>query len=210
MLRLAVFLAALALPSLASAEVQHCRAEVNGQEVVVDYENDEVKDFSVSRRESLSRLPQRTWNWAWGTPPTCNSTVLIEYLGQALAADEIDDYCLDPSEGSGFILVPGERTYRGRCAKTTCERVNTTAREATNLAGFFAGTLLGTNETGQTLKTVTHSTGATYLLGNGSALSGAFQSAGGAVATALSAPTVLAATAASVAVVGGVVYVCSD
>lgn len=209
MFRFVLFSCLLLLPSLAAAEVRHCQAKVNGREVIVDYEPSAEQDFQVTRRESLSRWPGRVWNWAWGEPAVCNSAVLTAYLGQTLAADEIEGYCLDSAEAGGFLLVPGERNYRGRCTRTACERVTTTAQQAANLGAYIGGVALGANEAGSGLRAIAHSSGASFLLGQSGTFAGAAQAAGGALATALSAPSVLAATAATVVVVGGAVYVCA-
>ena len=207
--KLLVLFCLLLLPTFAGAEVRHCRAEVNGREVVVDYEPTEDRDFRVTPREGMARWPGRVWNWTWGEPATCNSAVLTAYLGQTLAADEIERYCLKPAEAGGFLLVPGERDYRGHCARTVCERVNATAQEAADLGVLIGGAVLGTNETGTDLRAIAHSSGASFLLGQSGTLAGAVEAAGGALAAALSTPAVLAASAATVAVVGGAVYVCS-
>ena len=57
---------------------------------------------------------------------------------------------------------------------------------------------------------MTHSSGAMVLSGNTASLSSLLSSAGTAIGTALGTPAVLAGAAASVVVIGGAVYLCSD
>ena len=63
---------------------------------------------------------------------------------------------------------------------------------------------------GSTLSAVTHSSGAMILSGNGSALVGLLTQTGTTIGAALATPAVLAGAAASVVVIGGAVYLCSD
>ena len=209
MLRAALFLILFAIP--AAAETSRCLATVNGSEVVVDYEP--ASAAPVTRRERALGWPGRVWNRAWGTPPACDSGVLIAYLGQTLAADEIEGYCLAAdAEAETFLLVPGERNYRGRCRRTACERVNAAAGDALAASGAVARTVtdIATGRSDSRLSAVAHSSGAAILSGNAGPISTALSGIAPSVVAVLTAPATLAAAAVSVVTIGGVVYVCHD
>ena len=211
MLRAALFLSLAILGAPAAAEISRCLATVNGGEVVVDYDRESAAP--VTRRERALGWPGRAWNRAWGSPPACDSGVLIAYLGQTLAADEIEGYCLaeDP-DAATFLLVPGERNYRGRCRRTACERVNAAAGDAVAASGTVARTVadIATGRSDSRLSAVAHSSGAAILSGNAGPISTALSGIGPGVLAVLTAPATLAAAAVSVVTVGGVVYVCHD
>lgn len=210
MLRLLALLV-LSAAAPAWAENQRCLSTVNGSPVVIEY--DPATAQPVTRRERLLGWPSRTWNRTWGEPPACDSGVVIAQLGQTLAADEITGYCLagDPGDGT-FLLVPGERNFRGRCRRTACERVNAAADDAVAASGTVARAVadVATGRSDSRLAAVAHSSGAAILTGNAGALGTALSGIGSSAMAVLTAPAAMAAAAVSVVTIGGAVYVCHD
>lgn len=188
-----------------------CAAVVNGEELRFDRATFLSDQPGLTRRERLLSWPGQTWNGLRGLDPVCDSRTLIRYLSQTIPADEIDGYCLSELAEYGFLLIPGERNFRGRCAKSTCEQVNATTENAIGAARSIttraADAALGQ---GDRTTAVMHASGAAILSGQASTLAATLGQVGTAVGTALAAPGVLAATAVSVVAVGGVVYVCRD
>ena len=211
-MRLLPVLVLLALAaSPAAAETRRCLATVNGSEVSIDY--DPALTEPVSRRERLLGWPGRTWDRAWGAPPACDSALTILYLAQSLPGEEIDGYCLArDGETDSFLLVPGERGFRGRCTKTTCERVNDVREDAVTASAKVARTVadVATGRTDSRIGAVAHSSGAAILSGNAGPVSAALSGIGPTVVAVLTAPATLAAAAVSVVTIGGVVYVCHN
>jgi hypothetical protein len=189
--------------------IGQCRALVNGTEVVVDFD---PTHSEITHREQVLSWPGRLWNYAWGTPSQCSSDVLIQYLSANVEADDIADYCLAQNEDDSFLLVPGERNFRGRCRKTTCEMVNSTKEEGIALAGSLAGVVTGTYAglTAGGVTVVEHSSGALIATGSGGYIAGTIGTAATSIASALTAPAVVATAVVSVVAVGGAVFVCSE
>ena len=210
-MRVALFTILLLVAQPVSAETRRCLATVNGSEVTVEYEPSSAAP--VTRRERVLGWPGKAWNRAWGSPPTCDSGVVIAYLGQTLASDEIQGYCLAPDDASeSFLLVPGERNFRGRCRKTACERVNAVKDDALAASGAVARTVtdVATGRSDSRLSAVAHSSGAAILSGNAGPISTALSGIAPSVVAVLTAPATLAATAVSVVTIGGAIYVCHD
>ena len=206
-----ILLAAAMLAAPASAEMKRCLATVNGSEVAIDY--DPTLSAPASRRERLLGWPGKTWNRAWGSPPACDSELTILYLAQSLPSEEIDGYCLARDEETeSFLLVPGERSFRGRCRKTTCERVNDARDDAVTASAKVTRTVadVATGRSDSRVGAVAHSSGAAILTGNAGPISTALSGIGPGVAAVLTAPATLAAAAVSVVTIGGAVYVCHD
>ncbi|MDP5348116.1 MAG: hypothetical protein NWQ32_06970, partial [Paracoccaceae bacterium] len=120
----------------------------------------------------------------------------------------------DPDTQSHSQPAQGPRDAFGRCdaPSRTCRLVNATKQEAMALVGIGERTEDGglSDRLSSTVSAVTHSSGAMILSGNTASLSSLVSSAGTAIGTALSTPAVLAGAAASVVVIGGAVYLCSD
>ncbi len=195
----------------ASAQDSQCGTTVNATEIVIhpdDY------GAQATRRERLTRWPGKALSGLIGGLPDCDSATVIAYLAQTTAARDVDGYCLAEDDATGFLLVPGERTYRGVCRRTTCERVNTVRDGAISGAGAVArtagriavGAPDGPAEAAATA--VAHGSGAAMVTGTAGNLATALGSAGGALVTALGAPVVAAAAAVTVVAVGGTVYIC--
>jgi hypothetical protein len=205
---LAMLLCLASQTAFAEATVA-CRAFVNGSEIVVKFD---PSASAITRRERVLGWPGRLWNWGWGSPPNCNSEALIAYLSENVEADQIDGYCLSQSDEGSYLLVPGERNFRGRCKKTTCELVNATKEEGLALAAGFGGLVVGTN-TGLAaggVTIVTHSSGAMIATGTSGYIAGTLGGIGTTIGGILSAPVVIGAAVVTVVVAGGAVYVCAE
>lgn len=188
---------------------ENCRAVVNGSDVVVVEANFPSFTDEVKTRERLLNWPSRKWNKAWGTPPACNSGVLFDYLATTVPEDDITGYCLNETDEDGYVLIPGERNFRGLCKKTVCERVNATRDETVDLTASIARSARDkvTQPGGATA--IAHKSGAMILSGSASALAANLSTAGTTVGAALATPAAMAAVGVTVLSVGGAVYMCS-
>ena len=176
----------------ARAEAQMCSAVVEGVAVTLGY-NDEADVWS-SRRER------------WGLDEgTCPARVIIAHMAPELTEQERGVFCLqhDPMLNGFSGLAMGERDAYGLCETTgrACKFVNSTAESAKDVAGIAVTT---------GVEAVRHNSGAVILSGTSSGLAATLSGLGTTVAGVLSAPAALAGAAASVVVVGGAVWVCSD
>lgn len=186
-----------------AAAPAQCTTRIEGETVTIFYDDDEPT-YSSFRERYFSRRN------------TCPGAVVITYLMPDLTAEERLVFCAnyDPETRSHSLPAQGPRDAFGRCEtpSRTCRIVNTTKQEALALMGIGEqaedGTLTG--RVASTVSAVTHSSGAMVLSGQASSLSSLLTSAGSTISAALSTPAVLAGAAASVVVIGGAVYLCSD
>jgi hypothetical protein len=193
----------LAWAAPATAAPAQCTTKIQGEPVTIFYD-DEEPTYSSFRERYFSRRQ------------TCPGAVVITYLMPDLTAEERLVFCAnyDPKTRSHSLPAQGPRDAFGRCEtpSRTCKLVNTTKQEALELVGIGEqaeeGTLTG--RLSSTLSAVTHSSGAMVLSGQASTISSLLTSAGTTIGAALSTPAVLAGAAASVVVIGGAVYLCSD
>ena len=187
----------------AMAAPTQCTTKIDGQSVTIFYD-DEEPTYSSFRERFFSRRN------------TCPGAVVITYLMPDLTAEERLVFCAnyDPDTQSHSQPAQGRRDTFGRCAEPsrTCSLVNTTKQEALALVGIGEQAEQGSlsDRLSSTVSAVTHSSGAMVLSGNTASLSSLLSSAGTAIGTALGTPAVLAGAAASVVVIGGAVYLCSD
>lgn len=180
-----------------------CTTKIQGEPVTIFYD-DEEPTYSSFRERYFSRRD------------TCPGAVVITYLMPDLTAEERQVFCAnyDPKTRSHSLPAEGPRDAFGRCEEpsNTCQLVNTTKEGALGLMGIGEqaeeGTLTG--RLSSTISAVTHSSGAMVLSGNAGSISSMLATAGTTIGTALSTPAVLAGAAASVVVIGGAVYLCSD
>lgn len=199
---LAPFLAAFLViaPSIAQASAAECSTRIDGEAVTIFFNTDDPT-FSSLRERYLRRNS------------TCPGAVVITYLTPDLSAEEREVFCANFDETQKSYSQPalGRRDNYGRCTEPsrTCQLVNTTKQEAMALTGLGQQT---PNESRlrSTLTTLTHSSGAMILSGNGAALVNMIGQTGAVVGSALATPAVLAGAAASVVVIGGAVYLCAD
>lgn len=204
------------LVSAAAADTARCRASVNGQERLIEYDTD--IDFGTQRslRERLTALPGRSWSRAWGEPVACDSRVLFAFLAVELPPEEVEGWCLatDPDD-AGWLLVPGERGASSRCSVAVCDRITAAASEAAGAAAHIGAMALGAQpqEDPEEGRSLMHSTGAAVMRGSARYLAANIVQGSGTLAsglgTAMAAPAAIGAAAASVVVVGGAVYYCS-
>jgi hypothetical protein len=200
---LATVAGVISVTSAAQAAPAQCTTKIEGEEVTIFYDDAEPT-YSSFRERYFTRSR------------TCPGAVVITYLMPDLTAEERQVFCAnyDPKTRSHSLPAQGSRDSFGRCEtpSKTCKLVNTTRDSALSLAGIGEqaeeGTLTG--RLSSTLTAVTHSSGAMVLSGNAGSITSLLSSAGATVGTALSAPAVLAGAAASVVVIGGAVYLCSD
>lgn len=180
-----------------------CTTKIQGEPVTIFYD-DEEPTYSSFRERYFSRRD------------TCPGAVVITYLMPDLTAEERQVFCANynPDTKSHSLPAQGPRDAFGRCEvpSNTCKLVNTTKENALGLIGIGEqaedGTLTG--RLSSTISAVTHSSGAMVLSGNAGTLSSLLTSAGTTIGTAIGTPAVLAGAAASVVVIGGAVYMCSD
>ena len=194
---------------MATAQDQPCVARINGTDIVIAAGAVLTDPNEVTLRERLLGWPRQTWNAASGAPQTCDSATAIAFLGAVLNVDQIDQYCLSyDAETDGFLLVPGDRNFRGRCQKTICDRVNIASDVTAGFLGSMVQAVLQPPQTG--LLGLTHSSGAMLLTGQRGALLDALGSTATSVTAAMSTPAAMTAAAVTVMTVGSAVYVCHD
>lgn len=207
MFRIAALLCALALPALAE---DLCRAEINSTALLIDREALDRPPGAIGLTERLGGWPGRGLDRLRGRHPTCDSATLIAYLAQEVPEEEISGYCLASDPLLGFVLAPGARDYRGRCARTSCDRVSGARDGAAAVAARAADVASGRRAEEGRAEAVLHSSGAAILTGSAaSVLSTLGSGTTTAITAALSAPALAGAAAVSVIAVGGAVYLCS-
>jgi hypothetical protein len=193
----------LALAAPLQAAPAQCETKIDGEPVTIFYDDEELPHSSLRERY-------------FTRSGTCPGAVVITYLMPDLTPAEREVFCAnyDPRTGSHSMPAQGRRDAYGRCAEPsrTCSLINATTQEVMELMGMGKEAEDGTstNRLSSTISAVTHGSGAIILSGNASSLSGLLASAGTTIGTALGTPAVLAGAAASVVVVGGAVYLCSD
>ncbi|MCC7321010.1 MAG: hypothetical protein IT542_08540 [Rubellimicrobium sp.] len=212
----AALLALLALLSLTAAPLaaqdRACVARVNHIDISIA-PGAILEAPDVTLRERLLSWPGGLWNRAWGRPVACDSDTTIAYLAGVLALDEVGNHCLAEAPGDeGWLLVPGERNFRGRCRRTVCERVNTAAADGAEVARIVTGLATGqeVDSAAGGVAALASSSGAMLLTGRSSLVMGLLGHGAEALITALSAPALAGAAAVTVMAVGGAVYVCAD
>jgi predicted RecA/RadA family phage recombinase len=196
----------------ATAQSQNCIAHVNHQELIIVAGTVVDGNGTTGLRERLFNWPSRTWDKAWGEPPECDSGVTIAFLANMLSLAETKGYCLaDADDGTGFLLVPGERNFRGRCRSTVCDTVDMVAEQSLAVAGTVTSILAGQkiDSPADGVTALASGSGAMLLTGQTPALISALGQGAAALTAALSAPAAAAAAAVTVVTVGGAVYVCS-
>ncbi len=202
---LAILFAVLA----GTAQAQSCVARVNAQELILVPEA--MGAPSPGLRERLLMWPSRSWDRAWGERVPCDSAAVMHFLATTMRLDQTEGYCLAQDDAEGWLLVPGARNFRGRCARTACDRVNVVAGGVGALGAAMLSLATGREvETGADAVTaVAHGTGAVLVSGQASAVATSLGQAGAALGTALAAPAAAAGAAVTVIGVGGAVYLCS-
>jgi hypothetical protein len=204
---LAIFLLLLsALPAIADV----CTVRVNARDIAVDPAMFSDPGVTVTRRERLLAWPQRQWNRVLGAPPACSSETSFVFLATLVSLDDATGYCLmDGDPETGLLLVPGERNFRNRCVKTTCQRVNGAAADLATLTGTLGDIVAG--PPAPDLSTIEHASGALLMSGPRAVLRRSMgAAAGGVLSAALSSPAAIAASTLTLVGVGSAVYLCSE
>lgn len=193
-------LAALILAA-GAAEAQSCVARVNAQELIIV--PDAFDAPAPGMAERLTTWPRRTWDRAWGERTACDSATITRFLGLTLALEETKGFCLAEDGEEGWLLVPGEANFRGRCRVSVCERVNAGADFAGDVAAGITDALVpGALDPDSGVEAVAHGTGSLILSGRGPAVLTALGEAGAMMANPIGLTSVVA--------VGGAVWLCSD
>lgn len=186
----------LALTSSAHASASQCTTRIDGEPVTIFYNTDDPT-FS-SMRERFFRRGE------------CPGAVVVTYLTPELTAEERTVFCAnyDAEARSHSQPAQGRRDRFGRCVEPskTCALVNATRQEATALIGLGAQAEERGGVLPAAISAATHTSGALILSGN----LGSVTTLLGSVGTAAAAPAMLAGAAASVVVIGGAIYLCSD
>jgi hypothetical protein len=200
---LAVPLLALTVAAPLEARPSQCDTRIDGEPVTI---------FHDSEDASWSSMRDRLFTRG----RSCPASVVITYLLPDLTAAEREVFCanFDPETGSHSLPAQGPRDAYGRCMEPsrTCQLVNATRETALDLMGIGRQAEGGAPASGlsATISAVTHWSGAMILSGNAASITNLLSSAGATVGTALGTPAVLAGAAASVVVIGGAVWLCSD
>lgn len=196
----------------ARAQERACIARVNHLDIAIA-PGAILAEPDPSLRERLLSWPGNLWNRAWGQPVACDSETTIAYLGGILALDEVDSHCLAEAPGDeGWLLVPGERNFRGRCRVTICERVNAAADEGAGIARAVTRAATGqdVDSLGEGVSALASASGAAMITGRAPLVLAALGHGAEALATALAAPAAAGAAAVTVMAAGGAVYLCSE
>ncbi len=206
-----LLLAGLILCAATAAQAQSCVARVNRQELIVVPEA--MNAPSAGLRERMTMWPSRTWSRAWGERVDCDSATVTAFLATTMRLDQTEGYCLAAApDEEGFLLVPGQANFRGRCRATVCDGVSLVAGQAAGvslaIAGLVAGRRIDDTEDG--VAAVAHGTGAMLVTGQAPAVAASLGQAAGTVGTALATPVVAGAAAVTVMAVGGAVYLCRE
>lgn len=190
-----------------AAQAQTCTVRVNAQDIVIDPAV--YGSGTATRRERALAWPTARLNRLRGETPACTSDVTLAFVGQLGNIPDTDGFCLQTGDAdSGYLLLPGARNFRGRCTRTTCDRVNDASGDVASLGLKIADVIAG--PPAPDLSTLQHASGALLLSGPRAVVRSSLQAAAGtALSAALSSPPALAASALTVIGVGSAVYVCS-
>lgn len=209
---LLALLAGVLVAGAGAAQDRACITRVNHLDIAIA-PGAILADPDPGLRERLLAWPGNLWNRAWGQPVACDSETTIAYLAGVLALDEVGSHCLAEAPGDeGWLLVPGERNFRGRCRVTVCERVNGAAAEAAEVARTITRAATGqeVDSLGEGVAAFASASGAAMLTGRASLVMAALGHGAEALAAALAAPAVAGAAAVTVMAAGGAVYICRD
>lgn len=205
-----LLLAGLIALAAGAASAQTCVARVNAQELIIV--PDAIEAPRAGLRERLAMWPSRTWDRAWGERVACDGATVTAFLARTMQLDQTEGYCLASDDAEGWLLVPGNADYRGRCRATACERVNAAAGAAGGVARVVASVATGgrVEGVGDGVTAVAHGTGAMLLTGGPAAIAASLGEAAASVSAAVAAaPIAAGAAAVTVIAVGGGVYLCS-
>ena len=194
----------LSLAAAAEARPAQCDTLIDGEPVTIYYDSSDPA-FASFRDRLFTR------------GRSCPAAIVITYLLPDLTAAEREVFCAnyDARTGSHSLPAQGRRDAYGRCVEPsrTCQLVNTSRETAMELMGIGAEVEEGGERPSgiaSAVSAATHWSGAMVLSGNAGSISGLLSAAGTTAGTVLGSPALLAGAAASVVVVGGAVWLCSD
>lgn len=190
-----------------SAAADICQSTIEAIDLQIDTDTLAVSPAPTTHRERLLNFPARSFDFLTRDQRNCTSQEVFAFLAEI---ETVDDKCLRYADAdTGFLLVPGQRNFRGRCTSGgVCTKVNSTREVVSNATGAMVGVALNTGES--TLSKVTHSTGAVLLSGSGASISSTLGTAITSATAAVGAPIALTAAAVTAVAVGGAIYVCSE
>ena len=206
-MRLWLFAALLLLPTLTRAD--ECLVRVQALDIVIDSEQFEDDDLTPSKRETLLNWPSRVMDKASGHTPACTSDVTLTFMASLNEVYTSNGYCLEYVDDEvGYIMLPGDRNFRGRCTKTTCERLT----GATEDLAAINDRMTSVFGEAPTLEEMARAETPNAMLVQGTdrfIRSKLNATASTALLTALGAPHIATASALTVVAVGGTSFLCA-
>ncbi len=198
--------AVLAICASTPALADDCTVRVNAMDVVV---NTDLYGDGATIRENMLSWPRRSLNALTGTLPTCASDVTLDFMAGIEGLPNTDGYCLAEGDAqTGWLLVPGQRNFRGRCAVSTCQQINGAADEIVGLTNRMALMLYAQPDPDSAV--MAHASGVMIMtLGRDVLQDKAEELGSAALAAAATTPMGLSATALSVVAVGGGLWMCN-
>ena len=203
--------AVLSVFAATAAHADVCDIRVNAMDLPVDSEQFSAEDTTPTRRERMLAWPNQRLSRLRGNIPPCPSNVTLTFLAELEGLPDTDGYCMAEGDAdTGWLLIPGERNFRGRCSVSACERVVGTAADLQGLTTTITQFAYG-ERTSDDTTSVAHASGALLMSASRTALQRTLKTgASTALAAAMSSPSAIAATALTVTVVGGTVWLCSE
>lgn len=197
---------ALAVLAGAPALAQDCTVRVNAMDVVV---NTAFYGDGTTIRENMLSWPRRSLDRLTGAIPPCTSDVALAFMAGLEGLPNTDGYCLaEGNAQTGWLMVPGDRDYRGRCEMSTCQRINMAADEAIAMTDRMVLRLYQPPNPDSEL--MAHASGALVLTLGQRAIQQTIEDYGvAALAALLTAPEALGAASLSVVAVGGTMWLCN-
>ena len=198
----------LLLPFSAAADV--CTVRVHGMDITIDSTQFTDDDLTVSTGEQLMTAPKQLWANLRGSLPPCSSNTTLTFMGSLMETYTPNGYCLEFGDNdAGYLLLPGTRNFRGRCEKTTCERINVAADEASALNAQMRG-IFGQPPSFEEIARA-ETLGAMAVKGTDRFLRGKLNNAATmTIFTALGAPELLIASSVTVVALQGAAFLCHD
>ena len=198
----------LLLPFAATAEV--CTVRVHAMDITIDSAQFVDDDLSISTGETLLSAPRRMLSGLRGTLPPCSSDTTLTFMGSLMETYTPNGYCLEFGDKDvGFLLLPGTRNFRGRCEKTTCERINVAADEVSAINAQMRG-IFGQPPSFEEIARA-ETLGAMAVKGTDRFLRSKLNNAATmTIFTALGAPELLIASSVTVVALQGAAFLCHD
>ncbi len=199
---------AMALPM--AAQAAECSVRVHAIDIVIDDAQFTDDDLSVSSGEKLLTAPSRLWSGLTGRLPRCSSDVTLTFMAGLMETYTPHGYCLEYGDREvGYLLLPGERNFRGRCVKTTCERIDAAAEDLSAITDSIRhvfGTPPSLDEIARS-----ETMGALALKGTDRFVRSSLNTvASQRLTSALAAPEVLGAAAVTVVALKGAAFLCRE